>query len=55
MEAIKMEEFEAAVIELIRRYGAPDNVSLEMENFLIESGNAITIVELGIKHDVTDF
>ena len=40
------EKFENEVKEVINDYGAPENITEEIENFLFESGNIESIIEL---------
>ena len=41
-----MDEFENKVRELVADYGAPENISEEIANFLLDSCNVYRIVEL---------
>lgn len=40
------EKFENEVKKVINSYGAPENITEEIENFLFQSGNIYSIIEL---------
>jgi hypothetical protein len=43
---MEYEEFEKKVKELVDDFGAPENITTAIEDFLFESGNIHTIVGL---------
>ena len=44
-------DFEDEVEKLIDDYGCPDGVKIELQNFLIDSGNAYFIGELYTEYE----
>lgn len=39
-------DFEEKVIELVKEYGAPENIEEDIIEFLINSGNVYSIIEI---------
>jgi len=45
-----MDEMEKAIEKVVDDYGAPENVTEEIKNFLFESGNIHFIREIILEH-----